>query len=130
MEVVYPLMLYRRRNFLPLAYIENTVHNKCLKRKRQEPENAPIAALMAKAREMVLSNKLPDELPIADEIESDEVLRNTAVNALASKLPMDAKIKEEEITKKVAALRSNELAGIINSRMSRAIDLLIDSGDF
>ena len=60
-------------------------------------------------------------------MQSDEVLRNTAINFLLPKVPLGTKIDERLIQEKMAKLKNNEISSLVSLRISKAMDTLLDS---
>lgn len=57
---------------------------------------------------------------------SDEVLRNTAINSLSSKVPLGVQLDEDLIKRQMGKLRQNEFSSILSVRISKAMDALIE----
>lgn len=57
---------------------------------------------------------------------NDEVLRNTAINSLSSKVPLGVQLDEDLIKRQMGKLRQNEFSSILSVRISKAMDALIE----
>ena len=57
---------------------------------------------------------------------TDEVLRNTAINSLSSKVPLGVQLDEDLIKRQMGKLRQNEFSSILSVRISKAMDALIE----
>ena len=57
---------------------------------------------------------------------NDEVLRNTAINSLSSKVPLGVQLDEDLIKRQMGKLRQNEFSSILLVRISKAMDALIE----
>lgn len=57
---------------------------------------------------------------------NDEVLRNTAINSLSSKVPLGVQLDEDLIKQQMERLRQNEFSSIMTVRINKAMDALLD----